>query len=69
LNIERVKGGSMVAAAVQHDVARNGWVALTTDGPPVSPMPQSADLRRHERDRWRVGEPADAVEVELKRVR
>lgn len=35
-NIERVKGGSMVAGGLFNTTLRgSGWVALTTDGPPV----------------------------------
>jgi uncharacterized protein (AIM24 family) len=35
-NIERVKGGSMVAGGLFNTTLRGmGWVALTTDGPPV----------------------------------
>jgi uncharacterized protein (AIM24 family) len=35
-NIERVKGGSMVAGGLFNTSLRgSGWVALTTDGPPV----------------------------------
>jgi uncharacterized protein (AIM24 family) len=35
-NIERVKGGSMVAGGLFNTMLRGtGWVALTTDGPPV----------------------------------
>ena len=35
-NIERVRGGSMVAGGLFNTMLRGtGWVALTTDGPPV----------------------------------
>ena len=35
-NVERVKGGSMVAGGLFNTTLRGtGWVALTTDGPPV----------------------------------
>lgn len=35
-NIERVRGGSMVAGGLFNTTLRgSGWVALTTDGPPV----------------------------------
>jgi uncharacterized protein (AIM24 family) len=35
-NIERVKGGSMVAGGLFNTTLRGtGWIALTTDGPPV----------------------------------
>ena len=43
-NIERVKGGSVVAGGLFNTTLRGtGWVALTTDGPPVVPgSPSSA---------------------------
>ena len=66
-NIERVKGGSMVAGrAVQHEVARHrlGGADLrrTAGGPECR---RGADLRRHQRGGGVVGEPADAAEDEL----
>ena len=66
-NIERVKGGSIATGGLFNTTLRGtGWVAMTTDGPPVvlnaAEAPTFADTNAVG---GVVGEPADATEDEL----
>ena len=56
-NIERVKGGSIATGGLFNTTLRGtGWVALTTDGPPVVlNAAEAPDVRRHQRGRRVVG--------------